>query len=179
MNSVQLLEELLATARIVTERYLEDLSFEEICLTPGIGANPIAWQLGHLILSEVEMIEQLSKDNPFPFPLAFQQLHRKPGLDHSGGLIPSDRGMWQPWIDEVQGLFSKETYVSLLQISRSKSIEVLRKLTLEELTKPAPEPMAKYTKTWASVFVMIGLHETQHAGQIAVLRRSLGRRVVI
>jgi hypothetical protein len=183
MNSVQLLEELLFTARLLTERYLADLTFEEICLAPGVGANPVVWQLGHLIVSEAEMIQRISGESSFSFPPSFCELHQKPNrgdLEESTykTMHVSSDG-WERWIQEIKSLYSKETYLNLLTVSRSRSIEVLQRLTLVELATPAPEQMARYAKTWASLFVMIGIHETQHAGQIAVLRRSLGKPIVV
>ena len=183
MNSIELLEELLFTARVVTERYLEDLTFEDICLTPGAGTNPIVWQLGHLIVSEVEMVQRLSKEEPISFPPSFVELHQKQAhLDlNKPGCVSSssENDSWQRWLGTIRSLYVRETYVDLLRMSRSRSIQVLHALTSEDLVRPAPEEMARYAKTWASVFVMIGLHEIQHAGQIAVLRRNLGKRIVI
>lgn len=177
MNSVQLLEELLSTSRLITEKYVKDLSFDELCLPPTLGANPIIWQLGHLIVSEVEMVQRLTIEDPITLPVSFLNLHRKNALDQAASAPTNDT--WRLWLDQIRSLYSKEDYLKFLTETRAKSIDVLRTLPSEDLVKPAPVEMARYAKTWASVFVMIGVHETQHAGQIAVLRRSLGKQIVI
>ena len=54
-----------------------------------------------------------------------------------------------------------------------------RKVDEAGLDEPSPEKMRSFFPTVGSVLMMAGSHEMMHTGQIAAIRRKLGKPVVI
>ena len=61
---------------------------------------------------------------------------------------------------------------------RDLLIAAVTKATVEQLNKPLEKPMAN-CNTVGEVITYMALHTTMHAGQITMLRRSLGRPPLI
>ena len=60
-----------------------------------------------------------------------------------------------------------------------KTLEALASFSADALSAPAPEAMRSYAPHVGSIFSMVAGHELMHTGQIAVIRRFLGKPVVI
>lgn len=161
MNAKDLLRYNMRLCRSVTEMYLADLSDAELAEPPAIGANSTKWQLGHLIVSADEMLRLLGGAPP-ALPKGFATLHAKDAP-----------------VPDVANLPAKSTYESLLKSQQEYALAFLADYPEAKLSEPGPEKMRGYLPTNASVLLMLGTHEMMHAGQIAVLRRRLGKPVVI
>ncbi len=161
MKAHEIIREQLATARYVMSRYLEDLTDAELHLSPVTGAHTAAWQVGHLIVSEKRMAEGIRAGAGVDLPAGFEGAHAKDA--------PAD----------TTGAFSKAQYAELMKIQRERTIVLLDSLSESDLSRPAPEFMRAYAPHVGSVFGSIAGHELMHSGQVAVLRRSLGKPVVI
>jgi hypothetical protein len=59
---------------------------------------------------------------------------------------------------------------------RRTLMQVLEKLTDEELSRPTPSGSPDFLPDFASVFEMANWHEAMHAGQLSVTRRALGHK---
>lgn len=149
-------------AHYITTTYLSDLRDADLLIRPVPEANHAAWQLGHLISSEKQMIEAIGHTMP-ELPAGFAAAH---GKDMAGSNGPA-------------GFATKAEYVALLAKMHEATLAALRATTEAELDRPAPESMRSYAPTVGAVFAMIATHEVMHGGQIAVLRRKLGKPVVI
>jgi uncharacterized damage-inducible protein DinB len=143
----------------VVSAYLNDLSDAELLVRPVPGANHIAWQLGHLIASEHDLVSMIAPGMMPPLPDGFKERHKK---EHSK-------------LDDPQHFFKKEEYVRLLKQQREGTLAVLARQSDSDLDKPAPEPLRGLLRTVGEVFVLLGSHPMMHAGQWAVTRRKLGR----
>lgn len=163
MKTRQVLIELLSTSRFVMNSYVADLTDADLCVRPVEGAHNAAWQLGHLICSEFQMIGGVRPQAERLVSAEFVERH-----DKSRAFEPVE--LWA---------YSKGEYLRLMEVVRSASLSVLRELSEEELSAPGPEFMRSYAPTVSSVFNSIGAHELMHAGQIAVIRRRLDKPVVI
>lgn len=163
MGARQVLIELLSTSRFVMSSYLADLSDADLLVRPVEGAHNTAWQLGHLIASEFKMIEGVRPRAEKLVAPDFAQRH-----DKSRAFEPAEG-----WAT------SKHEYIKLMQDVRAATLSLLRELSDQDLAGPGPEFMRSYAPTVSSVFTSIGGHELMHAGQIAVIRRKLGKPVVI
>lgn len=163
MNSHAALTMMLSTARLVSERYLSDLTDEELLMRPVFGANHAAWQLGHLICSELAMISSADSSVKLILPEDFASVHSK---ESSGSNQPKD-------------FHPKNVYLSLLRELRGLTLLTLSKLSESDLDLDGPGDMRAYAPTVGSLFVMIATHELMHSGQLAVLRRLLNKPVVI
>lgn len=160
------LRELLFTSRLIVDRYVSDLSCHELLQRPGKIGNPVLWQLGHLIASEIEMLQLIGL--PFDGQITNEFLSRHQKGAYSDG--------WELEIDREDG---HQSYLQLMKEVRAHTLNVLDAITLEEFGSPAPEKMRSYAQSKGSIFSMIASHECLHAGQIAVLRRELGKPVVL
>ncbi len=162
MTAKDVIRKSLEMAHWVTNQYLEDLSDADLVQRPVPGANHIAWQLGHLLMSEREMVSSLGCTMP-ELPAGFEAAHSK---EASGS-------------DSRSGFGSKAQYLDHFKRMHAATLAALSATPDAQLDQPAPEPMRSYAPTVGDVFNMVGLHEMMHTGQFAVLRRKLGKPVKI
>ncbi len=162
MIAHEVIKEVLGTARFVMSSYLRDLRDDELLVQPVAGAHNAAWQLGHLIVSECKMADGVRAGSGIKLPEGFEAAHPK---DATAGTMPRT--------------YSKAEYEALMRDQRLKTLQLLDSLSAEALSAPAPEFMRAYAPHVGSVFASIAGHELMHSGQIAVIRRALGKPVVI
>jgi hypothetical protein len=160
MNSREALESGIAFSDKIAGRYLEDLTDAELLVRPVPGANHIAWQLGHLVSAEHDLIEMVSPGSMPKLPAGFKEKHAKQTAAS----------------DDPKAFCTKSEYQQLLKEQRAGTLAALAKMSDADLSKPAPEPMRSHLKTVGDVFSMQGGHLVMHAGQWAVVRRKLGRK---
>ena len=159
MNAHEAIKNALATPDFVVKAYLADLCDADLLVRPVPGVNHIAWQLGHLICSEREMVEAIAPGSMPALPANFAAQHSK---ETAGSDKPGD-------------FLKKEDYVKLMDEVRAGTVKALGSFSDTDLDKPAPESMRSYAPTIASVFTLQPSHWMMHAGQWAVTRRKLGR----
>jgi hypothetical protein len=163
MKAHNVLLEALSTSRFVMSSYLKDLTDDDLLVRPVEGAHNAAWQLGHLICSESQMIGGIRPQAQKLVSDDFTRRH-----DKSRAFEPSE--LW---------VVPKGEYLRLMELVRFATLNLLRELSDEDLAAAGPEFTRKYAPTVGSVFSSISGHELMHAGQIAVIRRKLGKPVVI
>ena len=160
MNAKDAIQTALTGTQDVLNRYLADLSDADLLVRPAPGANHIAWQLGHLVASEHWQLTKVPGAKPPDLPAGFAEAH---GKDRTKA-------------DGPQGFRTKEEYLALARKMREASLATLEKVPDAALDQPSG---IKYAPTVGAVFLMIGNHPLMHAGQFAVVRRKLGKPVVI
>jgi hypothetical protein len=148
----------LHSARHVTDAYLSDLNDQDIVVRPAPNAHNIAWQLGHLLLSEAMMARSVQTGMGITFPADFEVSHSAAGEG--------------PYLSKAQ-------YIELRTAQRERTLMLVRDISDSELALPGPEKMRSYAPTKGTVLLAIGTHEMMHAGQMAVVRRLLSKPVVI
>ena len=153
----------LHTSRYIMTSYLSDLSDDDLLVRPVPAAHHAAWQLGHLILSESQMINGIRAGSAPALSPEFAARHDK------GAAKAGDPAHFYP----------KSQYLSCMNNLREATLTLLSQLSEEDLSKPGPEAMRSYAPTVGSVFLSIANHELMHSGQIAVIRRALGKAVLI
>src|SRR5262245_3659262 len=62
---------------MVLKKYLGDLSDADLMQRPGPGCNHLAWQLGHLINSEVGLLSSICPGKAPQLPAGFAEQHSK------------------------------------------------------------------------------------------------------
>lgn len=157
-----MIQELLGTSRFVLCSYLSDMSDADILVPPVPGAHHAAWQLGHLIASEYKMIEGIAPGRSPQLTESFLQVHAKDG-----------------GASDLSAFLGVDGYRKLMAAQREATLSVARELPEHRLGQPAPEFMRSYAPLVSSVFLTIGGHELMHSGQLAVIRRALGKPVLI
>ncbi len=146
---------------MVFKSYLDDLEDSELMIRPGDGCNHMAWQIGHLINSEVNMLEGICPGKAAKLPDGFAEAHSK---DKAGSDDPSD-------------FLSNQEYWALFDKVRQSTIAALEEMSDEELDAPGPEQMRTFCPTVGNVFVLIATHPMMHAGQAVPIRRKLKKPV--
>lgn len=146
-------------ADMICQSYLSDLTDAELLVRPIPGTNHIAWQLGHIIASEHQMIDEACPGTMPPLPASFAEKHSKAT---SASDNPAD-------------FLTKAEYLKLMAEQRQGTLTALAKQSDADFDKPGPESMRAYAPTFGSLFSMIGSHWLMHSGQWAVTRRKLGR----
>ncbi len=151
-----------SSTKILTS-YLADLYDGDLLVRPTPTSNHIAWQLGHLIASEYSMMEAVRAGESPKLPDNFAAAHSKETIGNS---------------DPAQFL-TKENYLALFKAQRIATLQILEALSESDLDKPVPEKFQRFAPTVGALINGSGVHFLMHVGQMAVVRRILGKPIVI
>jgi hypothetical protein len=149
----------LGMSDFLVQRYLEDITPQELLTRPAADANHIAWQLGHLIQSERHLVEAAAPGSMPPLPAGFAERHTK---DTAASDKPGD-------------FLSKDEYFRVKDEIRVGTLKVLDSLSEADMDKPITGRVPPFIKKVGETFVLIGPHWSSHAGQWVIVRRKLGR----
>lgn len=162
MNAKDLLRYNVTFSHDVTKAYLSDVTQEEMLVRAVPGSNHIAWQLGHLIASQKSLLEAIGADTP-DLPEGFAEAH---GKESTGS-------------DDASTFHTKDEYFALMDTMREAALAAIDKTDEAALDAPSPERLRNFFPTVGAVLMLAGSHEMMHAGQIAAIRRKLGKPIVI
>lgn len=160
MNASEAIKLNINTAQMICQGYLADLTDADLLVRPVPGANHIAWQLGHLLVSEHEMMQEAFPGSMPALPTGFAEKYTNDTskLDSAGAFHP------------------KTAYLTVLEQQRAATLKTLDKITDADLDKPAPEKFKAWLKTIGELFNLHGTHWMMHGGQWAIVRRKLGKK---
>jgi uncharacterized damage-inducible protein DinB len=144
---------------MICRAYLDGLSDADLLVRPVPKANHIAWQLGHLIVSEHEFVDELCPGLASPLPAGFKAKHEKATAES----------------DNPQDFYKKDEYLKAYEQVRAASLKAVDTVSESDYEKPAPEKFRSYCPTVSSVLLMSPAHWLMHVGQWAVVRRKLGK----
>ncbi|MBV9122294.1 MAG: DinB family protein [Planctomycetes bacterium] len=162
MNAKEAVKTALQSTQHILNMYLSDLADEDLLVRPVPNANHIAWQLGHLISSEVRM-GGVTPGAAYPeLPAGFAEQHGKTSAAS----------------DPPRGFRTKKDYLDLFNKVRGATLANLERMPDADLDKPTPGEMAKFAPTVGALFVLTANHTMMHAGQFTVVRRKLGKPVL-
>jgi uncharacterized damage-inducible protein DinB len=152
----------LETSRRYTKQFLSDLAPEEWFWHPHGFVTHVAWQVGHLAYVE--------------YGLCLRRVRGRTAADES---LISDAFI-QPFQKGSTPQAGAERYPSLGEIQHV--LDAVHAQTLAELTERSDEELDVPTdpphpvfKTKLGAVAWCPLHELVHAGQIALLRRLMGK----
>jgi len=163
MNTKDAIKSSAGMSGMVLKSYVSDMDDAELMQRPGDKCNHLAWQLGHLISSEVSLLEMIAPGRGVALPEGFAEAHSKENCD----------------CDDPQKFLSKEDYIQLFDQVTAASGTVLDELAEEDLDKPAPEHFRSFCPTIGDMFTLIATHPMMHAGQFAVVRRQTGKPILM
>lgn len=155
-NSLKMSQGLLKT-------YLGDLTDSEIMQRPAAGANHIAWQLGHIISAEQQLFSGVFPESYRPLPEGFAQKHSKETCGN----------------DQAQDFYPVKTYVEVMEQVRADTLKALDEIPDAKLDQASPERLQRIAPKLGDMFLFASAHFLMHSGQIAVLRRALGKPIVV
>ncbi len=163
MNGKETLKSTLSATQQMLAWYIADLSDDELLIRPDPKANHIAWQLGHLICSEIGLVKSQELGAEFPeLPASFSDKYTKEASAKDG----------------KENFHTKEEYLTLFNKVRETTLATLDKLTDADLDKPTQGSMAKFAPKLGDLFVLTSNHVLMHAGQFTVVRRKLDKPIL-
>ena len=160
MNSQESIKQSIDMADMVCMSYLADMSESELMIRPHAQCNHLNWQVGHLIASEHGMIEQIRPGTMPALPSGFAGKYTKETAS----------------IDDPSAFASKDELMSTYKAQRAGTLAVLAKTSEQEMEAKTG---VDYAPTVGAVFVLQGSHWLMHCGQWVIVRRSLGKPIVI
>jgi uncharacterized damage-inducible protein DinB len=163
MNAKDAIRSAANLSTTVLKAYISDLDDSDLMRRPGKGCNHLAWQLGHLISSEVHLLNCVAPGKGTELPPGFADAHSKASASS----------------DDPAGFHVKQTYVGLFDEVRAASLAALEAYAQSDLDKPAPEDFRDFCPTMGDLFMLIATHPMMHAGQFVVVRRQLGKPILI
>ena len=152
----------LQVAQRLLNRYCEDLKPDEWLHRPCAGGNTAAWIVGHLVLTERLALGRVGVTELPTLPDGFEQRFAR---DEA-----APRAAEYGDVTLLLPLFNRHRQLLIDAVQRAAP-EVLEKL----LDKPHP---LYGSHVWQSVAFMAA-HVSMHAGQITIIRRSLGRPPIV
>jgi uncharacterized damage-inducible protein DinB len=158
MNARQAIEINLNLSEYIALGYLKDLTPPDLLHRPAANANHILWQLGHLIRSEHQIMEQVFPGSMPSLPEGFSDRYSSATADS----------------DQPAAFDSLDVLLALFREQRQGTLSKLHEVTDDQLDQATPESIRSYAPTVAAAFSMQGTHWVMHAGQWAVIRRQLG-----
>lgn len=159
MNYRDIIKGNLDLGHFLLNAHLADFQDDEIFKRPVPTANSAAWQLGHLIASTQGMISSFDPALAPALPAGFES-----------GYTKATAGENDP-----AKFHTKAQYLDLFAKQKSAVSQFIERCSESDLDKPAPEKIRAYAPTIGAMLMLCGSHITMHIGQIAVLRRALGK----
>lgn len=163
MDAKQVLKTTLKITNMALQSYLGDMTDADLLTRPGEGCNHIAWQLGHLISSNTQMLEGVAPGMAPKLPEGFDKTYSKEMVS----------------VNDPARFHTKQEYLDMFAKIDAATIAALDKTTEADFDKPAPEFLREWFPTVGDVYVLIVSHSLMHAGQWVPVRRKLGKPVVI
>jgi len=147
----------LAVSQALLDRYTADLKGQEFLHRTSPTANCAAWTIGHLTLSDRNVLKRMGVTDLPPLPDGFEKrFSRDEGCPQAG-----DFG-------------DPATLMPIFHQHRQRLIDVVKNSTTEQLNKPLDKPFPLFS-TVGEMALFMATHVAMHAGQITLIRRSLGR----
>ncbi len=164
MNAVQAIQATAATSDMILKSYVGDLEDADLLRRPHPECNHVAWQLGHLIASECNLLNMLKPGAAPELPEGFADKHGKDNCK----------------CDDPSQFHSKDEYLALFEKVRAATSEAAATLSEADLDAENPsEHMRGMFPTAGSMWVLTATHPMMHVGQFVPVRRELGKPVVI
>jgi hypothetical protein len=163
MKATEALKTALSSTQSILNTYLSDLSDADLLVRPVPEANHLAWQLGHLINSEVFLGGVLPGARYPALPAGFGEQYAKETSKQA----------------DNKGYLPKAAYLDLFNKVRLATIEITSALSDADLDKPNTGPVGTFAPTMGALIVLLANHTLMHGGQAVVLRRKLGKPILI
>ena len=163
MNAKDAIRSTTNLSHMVLKAYISDLEDADLMRRPIDKCNHLAWQLGHLISSEVHLLNQVAPGSGPDLPEGFAEAHGKESCGN----------------DDASSFCSKEEYVDLLNQVSTATMAALEAYPEADLDNPSPESFRDFCPTMGDMFLLIANHPMMHAGQFVIVRRQLDKPILM
>ena len=162
MTTIELGADILQRDLQTVLMHLSDFSDADMFVRPCAGANHAAWQMGHLIVAESNIVNGCWPDAVPTVPAEFA----------------AKFGKGTSTIDTPSAFVSKDQIIQAFSTARGNTIAWVKTLHQEDLNKTISGSMAKWVPTIGHLVFALPNHATMHVGQFQVIRRKLGKPVL-
>ncbi len=162
MTPLELIADTCARNLGMLSHSLADFTDADMLVRPCPGANHTAWQLGHLVVSETQMLNACQAGIIPELPAGFADKFTSKTAA----------------IDDPAAFPAKAQLLAMLGKAREAAVAWIRTLDPRRLNDPGPERMREFMPTVGHVVMMIPQHVAMHLGQAQVVRRKLGKPVM-
>ena len=142
------------TAAYMVRKAVQDLSREDLLAAPRPDSTCMLWNLGHVANTRCGLLQLLGVDHPRFHNELFGR-----GASHA------DRDQY-PEVEAVVAAFDE---------AADKLQQRFESVTAETLSAPCPRDFPIGDKSLAGAVTFLALHEVYHAGQMAYIRKWLGK----
>ena len=160
MDAITLLKDRLTLARKWTNDLIKDIDESLWFTPPGVNLGHVAWQLGHVAASQIVLVhmrcfgKQFADCAPADYMATFAR-----------GSTPVPDPSKYPPIPVIRKFFDQ---------TQADVFDMVSTLSPADLDQPT-EPHPMFTNRGGAIG-MVAMHETFHAGQIALIRRLMGKQ---
>ncbi len=162
MSAKDVIRSSIGLSQGVVDAYLDGLTDQDIMVRAVPGMNHIAWQLGHLIESERQMIEKVKPGSAPALPDGFAEAHSRETTS----------------IDDPSKFRSLDEYKTLWKAQREATMAVLDATPESDYDRTDPS-FPPYASTVGALLLMTANHPLMHAGQFVAVRRLLNKPISI
>lgn len=159
MTFTDILCDMLSRGVNLVNRTVSDFSDADMLVRPAPAANHAAWQIGHLINSEVNLVNMII---PGAVPAQPDDFRRKFSKETAR-------------LDDPAAFPGKAELLERFAQVRKNTVEWVRGLSDADRDRPAPPQIAGFAPTAGHLALVIPEHTAMHVGQIQAIRRVLGK----
>jgi hypothetical protein len=163
MPAVEMIAQTLTRDLFMMKRVLEDLNEADLMTRPVAGANHPIWQLGHLVLAEANLVNGAQAGAVPPPPAVFVEKFKKDNCK----------------IDDPSFFPKKAEILDVMTNGRNATVAWVKSLSPADLDRAITGPTARFADSIGLMLVNLPWHGAMHVGQIQVLRRKLGKPVLM
>jgi len=151
----------LSTSQALLNRYCADLTPAEYLHRTCADGNCTAWLIGHLILTERGSLGRAGVTDLPPLPDGFEKRFSR-----------------DPEAPKAEAFGDVTQLLALFNQHRQLLIDRVKVLPVEALDRPLEKPHPLFTTVGQAINFM-AVHVAMHAGQVTLIRRSLGRPPIV
>ena len=156
-TSVEATQFALTKSKLLLHLFVNDLKPEEFEYQACEGANCASWILGHLALTDRRMLSWLGVTDLPALPQGFEER------------FTTTRAK----AEKQAGYGDPKELIAIFDAHRDRLIAELPKASAVQLAEPAPIIRPMFSTVGEAILFM-SIHATMHAGQLSMVRRTLG-----
>lgn len=153
-QAIEVLLDHLAQGNLLFHACLEGLTFEELHRRGSVHTNSMLWIAGHVTLYRHRLLGIVGEELEFPWTDLFARGSEPAAPDR----YPEAADIIRSWDTVAQHIERR-----------------LPQVEEEEWSRPSPRPYPVQDQTLRGAVCFLGFHEAYHLGQMAYVRRILGR----
>jgi len=140
-----------------------DFSEADMFVRPCPAANHATWMIGHLLVAEANIVDDIAPEKGAKISPALSAMFSKE----------------MATIDDPKQFPAKSELLAHLNEVRQATITWAKEITEADLGKPGPAAMTAFIPTLGAALFILPGHLAMHVGQLQVIRRVLGKPIIM